>query len=484
MFGFRFERGFTGQNSMTESQQLLAAYAKDGSETAFRELTARYLNLVYSTALRMTGGDAHLAQDVTQTVFIQLAQNAHKLSRDTALGGWLHRTTCNAAINVLRGERRRIERETQAVLMNAQTDSADPKMEDIAPMLDEAINQLAEEDRAAILLRFFEQLDFRAVGQVLGSKEDAARMRVNRAVEKLAGLLKRRGVVLSTAVLGTMLTTSAVSAAPAGVSSGIASTALATASVLGSGAGMGFLQLMTQTKAIMAGALLVTGLAGVAVWQHQDLKRLEQEGAVLKKQAAELSDKLEQLKHPPTVTMSAQVLTDAERLELLRLRGEMGLMRDQLANSKRRQEDLKDSYKLVVSALDKETVAKIEREHLNQTMMNAKQWLVAFQMYATENKDRFPTAFEQTKDFMGDGKGQEILKKVIEQFEFFPIPDLKDSSPTDLVILRGNPIQLSSGSWMKVYGFADGHVEALDSVNGDFTTTEVTRKLVYPPRLE
>src|SRR5207249_3917572 len=93
--------------------------------------------------------------------------------------------------------------------------------------LDEAINLLAAEDRAAILLRFFEQRDFRAVGAALGSNEDAARMRVNRALEKLRSLLQRRGVALSAATLAAALGSEALSAAPVGLAASVATTVLA-----------------------------------------------------------------------------------------------------------------------------------------------------------------------------------------------------------------------------------------------------------------
>jgi hypothetical protein len=87
----------------------------------------------------------------------------------------------------------------------------------VAPILDEAINELGEADRTAILLRFFEQHDFRSVGQALGSNEDAARMRVTRALEKLETLLKRRGVTASSGALALVLAANAVQAAPVGL---------------------------------------------------------------------------------------------------------------------------------------------------------------------------------------------------------------------------------------------------------------------------
>jgi len=157
---------------MTEGQRLLAEYAQSGSEAAFREIVTRYLDLTYSTAIRLVDGDAHLAQDVTQLVFIDLARMACTLSREVMLGGWLHRHCCFVARKVMRGERRRAARERQALEMNALRDDSQVSLFEIAPILDEAIDQLGTQDRASIVLRFFEQRDFRSVGEELGISEN------------------------------------------------------------------------------------------------------------------------------------------------------------------------------------------------------------------------------------------------------------------------------------------------------------------------
>ncbi|MEI2725990.1 MAG: sigma-70 family RNA polymerase sigma factor [Verrucomicrobiota bacterium] len=202
---------------MTDNQDLLAEYRRNGSDAAFRELVGRYVDLVYSTAFRLVEGDTHRAEDVTQTVFVDLAHKARTLSPEVRLGGWLHRHTWFVTANTLRGERRRQARERQAVEMNTLQNHSEAEFSQVAPLLDEAINELEEADRTAILLRFFEQQDFRAVGQALGSNEDAARMRVTRALEKLEEFLKRRGVTTSAASLGVVLTANAIQAAPVGL---------------------------------------------------------------------------------------------------------------------------------------------------------------------------------------------------------------------------------------------------------------------------
>src|SRR6476619_1400907 len=104
---------------MNPSQQLLAEFVNTGSDRAFRELLERYIDLVHSVAVRLADGDVHLAQDVSQKVFVDLAKLARTLPADVMLGGWLHRHTLFVASTLMRGERRRQSREREAVAMNA-----------------------------------------------------------------------------------------------------------------------------------------------------------------------------------------------------------------------------------------------------------------------------------------------------------------------------------------------------------------------------
>ena len=255
---------------MTDSQQLLAEYRQNGSDAAFRELVTRYVDLVYSTALRLVEGDTHRAEDVAQTVFVDLARKAQTLPHEVRLGGWLHRDACLVAGHTMRGERRRQSRERQAVEMNVLQNHSDADFSQVAPLLDDAIDELGEADRTAILLRFFEQQDFHAVGRALGSSEDAARMRVTRALEKLHTLLTHRGVTLSAAALGTALATEAVTAAPAGLAGSVAGAALANAAA-GSLGTLSILKSMTLAKVTLgiAGVILAGLLAALLLRERQ-----------------------------------------------------------------------------------------------------------------------------------------------------------------------------------------------------------------------
>ena len=184
------------------------------------------------------------------------------------LGGWLHQHTYHVATMTLRADRRRQSREREAVEMNTLQDDSGAGWREVAPILDEAITQLGSEDRTAILLRFFEQRDFRSVGEALGSDEDAARMRVNRALEKLHSLLKHRGVTLSVAALGTALATEAVTAAPAGFAGSVAATALASAAT-GTAKTLGVLKSLTLAKLTLGAAGVGVAVLLVALLFHQ-----------------------------------------------------------------------------------------------------------------------------------------------------------------------------------------------------------------------
>src|SRR5688572_1523537 len=211
------------------TDQLLRDYVQTGSENAFRELVDRYVNLVYSTAYRRLGGDAHLAQDTVQTVFSDLARKASTLPATVMLGGWLHRHTCFVTGAMLRSNRRREAREKEAMEIFASSQADDWKT--IAPMLDEVVNELTPTDRDAVILRFFEGLDFRTIGARIGSNEDAAQKRVSRALEKLRALLEQRGATLSAAALASVLAGESILAAPAGLAARVAGKALAHAAV-------------------------------------------------------------------------------------------------------------------------------------------------------------------------------------------------------------------------------------------------------------
>lgn len=249
---------------MTPHRQLLADYAGKGSQEAFHELVNLYIGMVHSSAVRLVNGDVHCAQDITQTVFVDLARHARTVATEATIGGWLHRRTFHVATTVMRSEQRRKNREQQAVEMNALHENPDEALTQVAPVLDEAIEELNREDRHAIMLRFFDQCDLRTIGEALGSNEDAAQKRVTRALEKLRVLLVRRGVALSGSALALALSSQAASAAPAGLAVSISTGAL-TAAHASNGFTLTTLKIiiMTKIKATTIAVISAVILAGV-----------------------------------------------------------------------------------------------------------------------------------------------------------------------------------------------------------------------------
>src|SRR5258708_6150994 len=193
--------------------ELLQAYASRRAEDAFTALTTRYIDLVYSAAARQTG-DAQTAEDVTQAVFLTLARKASSISGDTILPGWLLRTTRFAAANARRLEQRRQHYEQQAMQSYVGPTESEAVWRRIAPLLDNALDRLGEKDRAAVVLRFFEQKSLKQVAEKLGASEDGAQKRVSRAIEKLRRCFARHGKRMSAAALTGTLAANSVQAAP------------------------------------------------------------------------------------------------------------------------------------------------------------------------------------------------------------------------------------------------------------------------------
>ena len=175
---------------MNDDPALLRRYAEEGSEAAFTELVGRHVDLVSGAALRRTG-DPHGAADVAQQVFTNLARNARKLSRHSVLAAWLHTATRNAALNLMISEQRRQVRESEALALDAAGGTA-PDWDRLKPLLDAAIDEVPENDRAAVVLRFLQRRPFAEIGVALRTTEDAARMRTDRALDKLRMALARR----------------------------------------------------------------------------------------------------------------------------------------------------------------------------------------------------------------------------------------------------------------------------------------------------
>ncbi len=194
--------------------ELLEQFVRKGSEVAFTALVQRYVNLVYSTALRHTN-HARAAEEITQAVFIILARKAGSLNRKTVLPGWLYHTARLTAANWQRAETRRARREQEAFMQSTLEESApDDVWRELSPLLDDAMAQLGATDRDALVLRFFENKSLAEVGATLGIAERAAQKRVARGLEKLRKFFTKRGVSSTTAIIAGTVSANSLQAAP------------------------------------------------------------------------------------------------------------------------------------------------------------------------------------------------------------------------------------------------------------------------------
>jgi len=386
---------------MAENAALLRNYVETGSNEAFGQLVARHFDLVYSAALRLVGGDAHLAQDVAQTVFTDLARKAKAIPQDALLGGWLYQHTCFTASKAVRTERRRHARERQAVEMNAQNEPSDAVWRQLAPLLEEAMGRLSAADRNAIVLRYFEHRPFRGVGDALGVSEDGARKRVERALEKLRSFFGRRGLSVSAVSLAEVLNSQAVAVAPAGLAATITTASLAVSATNASVA-LPLIKLMAITKLKIAAGAIAAGMAATIVLQYNANTRLRDEN---REQAAQLDNlRADNEKLAQTQKTVAQPLDDAQLRELLRLRGEVGGLKTQLADAAKARDKAAEAATL--RQRQSQANADVERQMEEQkqvaiSKMNfSQQWMLAFHLYAGDNHGQFPTNFDQAAVYL------------------------------------------------------------------------------------
>jgi len=248
---------------------LLKEYVEHGSEEAFATLVARHVNKVYSIALRHTR-NAHQAEEITQAVFVILARKSRQLGKRVILSGWLCRTARLSAVTFVRSEIRRTRREQEAHMQNLLNESESEVWPQIAPLLDAAMAGLSEADHDAVALRFFDGKTMKEIGAALGASEDATKMRVNRAVEKLRIFFTRRGIVCSAAALTAAISANSVQAAPAVLAKAATAVAVAdgvTASISTLTLVKGALKIMAWTNAktpivVSVVALIVVGTIG------------------------------------------------------------------------------------------------------------------------------------------------------------------------------------------------------------------------------
>jgi RNA polymerase sigma factor (sigma-70 family) len=271
---------------MPTDAELLHRYLHHDDEGAFSELVQRHVGVVYASALRRTDGRARLAEEITQQVFSSLARHARHLADHPALIGWLFRCTHNAARDALRSEYRREKLTRSLTAMPDETTPPDIDTESLRKFLDQALDQLKSPDRDVLLLRFFNGMSFAAIGTHFHVDENTARMRANRALEKLRQQLARQGFTSTAAALALALNASAMASAPAGLATTVSTAALASVPAGGVPVITSFL-LMTKITVPAVSAIIAAGVVS-SLWHHKaqaaiapELQRLRNENVRL-----------------------------------------------------------------------------------------------------------------------------------------------------------------------------------------------------------
>lgn len=316
---------------MDPDLELLRQYANNGSQRAFSDLVERTAGFVYAAALRQTGGDAHLAQDVTQAVYLTLAFRAGSLKRHAVLAGWLHTSTRFLAMKARRTQMRWQRREREANLMMTSRDT-DPAWNQLRPLIDDALHELDEKDRTVLLLRFFNGKSHANIGQLVGLSENAARMRVERALEKLRVRLAPRGITSTAAALGAALASQSAVAVPASVvlaANSVSAVALASATTTT----FAVLTFMSTTKVVGVTLALVVaaGIGGFQIAQSAMRPQLEESTVRLSSQAVSMAalerdnqSLRRELKERLHVSPPASPTKDVKHEETLRVLTELG----------------------------------------------------------------------------------------------------------------------------------------------------------------
>ena len=464
-------------------QQLLRDYAEHHSEAAFAELVRRHVDLVHSAALRMVN-ESHAAEDVTQAVFVALAQNAARLAGHPVLSGWLHTTSRHLAAKSVRAAVRRQLCEQEAAAMNHLLSAEnEAPWEDIAPHLDACLGELDDAERDALLLRYFEKKSAPEIAALLGISNAAAQKRVSRAVERLRDFFAHRGVTIGAGGLAVAISANAVHAAPVGLALTISAvalsgTAVSTSTVIAATAKTIAMTTLQKTIVTVTAAML----AGAGIYEARQAAQLRGQNQTLQQQQASLAGQIQQLQGERDDAMKrAAALRDANeetksntnQSELLKLRGEVGVLRRQASEAAQGKQAAEQQLAAAMSAEEQ------FKKHQSATAVAAKQVGLALQLFFMDNGNQYPTNYAQLSKELG---GSFTIGGIdLASFDIVGkgARDPDHTNPKMVALRERLSRQAPDGSWKRIYLFDDGRVQVATSNDGNFDAWE--KQNTYTP---
>lgn len=450
-----------------DDSALIQEFVAHDSQTAFAEIVHRYTDFVYSAALRQVNGDSGLASDVSQTVFLDLGRKARSLDGNISLPGWLHRATRLAALAVLRARERRSVREREAFrVQEFERMETSFDWDAVRNVIDEALDNLNETERRAVLLRYFQKRTFTEISAALCITEDAARMRVDRSLEKLRLLLTKKGVTSTSAALSAALTTQSVISAPAGLSSSIA---LAATAAFAQSTSTSLLTIMATTKLkTTIAAIIAAGAAAIATHEHQKAKALEMRVTTAESEILNSPPNASQ-KAPSNGEMELNQLR-AEHSELMRLRAEVAELRKNqssptTAAARSKQED------------EPSDPVKEANKTISMARMNyVAGWGIAFILTAGENGGMMPKSFAEAAKHYPAQAAPVMSAFDPDKFEIVFSGSLNEVPPQTIIVREKNAFPNGDQTgFLRTYLFADGHSEIHSSPEGNFEEWEKSR---------
>jgi len=481
---------------------LLATFALNRNEDAFRELVRRHLRMVFATARRLLD-DSHQAEEIAQTVFQLLAEKAGTIGDNQPLAGWLYHTTRHHTLHRVRSEGRRRQREQLAAAMNMPPDSSPPD-DELVHELEDALTELEADERNALVLRFFEDRQLRDVGRELGVSEEAARKRVTRALDRLREVFGRKGITASTGAITAVLVGQASIGVPSSLGAAITATVLSGAGVAVAAATASTLFTQTTTmnllnlKAAVAvvAAAAVTGTSTYLVKQRE-ATRLRADYQTLNESQAKLADEQKRAQAAIQIRDDQIEQLKKELAELPRLRGEVDRLNRQLAEMtalRKQNEELKDSIakaraqfqerqaQAAESALEKQREA--EKQAGIRRLDDMRNLGLAIIMHVDANGGWFPDANE----FAGMLRGGKVTLSGLSADNIAlvfqgRVQDIAETAKTIVAQQIDYSTTSDSQKIYRAYGFADGHSE-IHSASDLQQMTAWENRHIIPPELQ